>query len=409
MASGRRPNNDGTIYFRDGRKKPWIAQLSIGQGKRISKSFHTQREAINWLNVAKIEFGSRDTSVTQMFIGDAIEEWLADGQIHYWDASTYRSYSGTYNRHIEPYLNRKLRVRDVKPSYIRNLITMNAKLGKGQRTLEEIKGIFSRFYTRLIEDRSYDFNPATSLPKYYKLPKVNRDNILSEDEIIAFLTEARNSRLYFLYYLALETGMRLGELLGLMWHDINWEEQMIHVRRALVQSGEGRVLDEPKTDNSIREIPFDISLVEEFKVHQQRLRSEQAGVKRYSNTDLVFPSTVGTPMNPSNLYKNFYRFLDKANVRRIHFHDLRHTAASIWIALGVRIENVSKRLGHSSFSFTHNMYVHIIPNSDREVARPIGDYFADLADRATDDNNDAKSDDPNAAKLQQNDETDKNE
>ncbi len=149
---------------------------------------------------------------------------------------------------------------------------------------------------------------------------------------------------------AVLTGLRLGELLGLKWSDINFRTSQIHVRRAYVMEQ----FTEPKTRAGIRAVVMAPSLVSTLKRHQ--LRSPPGDL------DLVFATEEGKPLNGSNMrQREFHSALRRAKLHRIRFHDLRHTYASLLIAAGENLKFISSQLGHSSIQVTIDRYGHLIP------------------------------------------------
>jgi integrase len=149
---------------------------------------------------------------------------------------------------------------------------------------------------------------------------------------------------------AIFTGMRQGEILGLQWGDIDWSGRQIHVRRAWKEGA----FTEPKTRNSIRRVDFPEFLVLELK--KWRLQCPKGDL------DLVFPSETGNPISHANLLqRGSYPALRRAGLRKIRFHDLRHTFASLMIANGEDIVRVSRLLGHASPNITLSIYSHMLP------------------------------------------------
>lgn len=210
-------------------------------------------------------------------------------------------------------------------------------------------------------------NPShgVSLPK----PKHKERPILTEQQCGIFLSFANGSRYYGLYYLALLMGMRLSELRGLQWSDIDWIKGTIQVRRqAKKVPGLPAMFDFPKTNAGSRTL---ILSTNTLKVLQNQKENNEMD-KRVHNSvwkenNLIFPSTVGTPFTTSHLYDDFFRILISANLPKIRFHDLRHTAASNMLNNRIPLLVVSKILGHSSPSVTANIYGHISTDMQEEV------------------------------------------
>ncbi len=178
-----------------------------------------------------------------------------------------------------------------------------------------------------------------------------------------FFIAVQDTRNEAQYHLAIKTGLRMGELLGLKWTDLDWNRGTIRVQRQVQRvTGQGMVFMSPKTNAGRRTIPLGVetlSILREHRTKQQDER-ETAG-NRWQDYDLIFPSSIGTPQSPSNLLKAFKSELKCAGIPVIRFHDLRHTAASLMLNQGVPPFVVSKILGHSKPSTTMDIYGHLIP------------------------------------------------
>ncbi|MBU0511343.1 MAG: site-specific integrase, partial [Chloroflexi bacterium] len=195
--------------------------------------------------------------------------------------------------------------------------------------------------------------------------------IFNEDEVMRFLITVRDNRRAALYHLAVKTGMRQGELLGLKWSDLDWKRGTIRVQRQVQRiQGQGMVFRPPKTKAGRRTIQLGEQTLNTLRDHliKQQLEKDVAG-ERWKDHNLIFPSTIGTPMGANNLWRDFKKQLAKADLRIIRFHDLRHTAASLMLNHGVPVLVVSKILGHSKTSTTLDIYGHLIPIMQEEAAR----------------------------------------
>lgn len=161
------------------------------------------------------------------------------------------------------------------------------------------------------------------------------------------------------------TGLRESELCGLSWNDVDFVERSFFIHRVW-RRGRFKV---PKTDTSVRHVEFPASLVTELKAHKLACPK--------GDHQLVFPTETGGPMNPANLlHRGFYPALRRAGVRKVRFHDLRHSFASLALAGGENVAPVSKQLGHASTAITMNVYRHVLPGegrgmSDRLAARVV--------------------------------------
>ncbi|MBQ3112794.1 MAG: site-specific integrase [Phascolarctobacterium sp.] len=173
---------------------------------------------------------------------------------------------------------------------------------------------------------------------------------------------------YALIKTALSTGMRIGELRGLVWDCIYFSRKYIEVKRQLVNTGNALIFDEPKTSYGKRKIVIDDSLITElveFKNYQEKYK-EALGNHFKNDSNLVFTNTFGSPIDLHNFRMRYFnKILKAANINpSFTIHCMRHTHASILLKNGVNIKVVSERLGHSTVTITLNTYAHILENME---------------------------------------------
>lgn len=170
--------------------------------------------------------------------------------------------------------------------------------------------------------------------------------VLSSDQARAFLQAVKGDRLEALYVVAITTGMREGELFGLRWTDVNLRTGWLRLTRQL------------KTKSSRRQVLLPRIVVEALTAHDERQAQERELVgTAWEDNGLVFPNTIGRPINVSNfLPRDFYPLLERAGLPRMRFHDLRHSAATLLLELGIHPKVVSEMLGHSQIGITLDLY-----------------------------------------------------
>ena len=200
-------------------------------------------------------------------------------------------------------------------------------------------------------------------------PKVPRKEfrVLDAAEAKQLIEVASGDRLEALLVLAICTGMRQGELLGLQWRDVDFDRGVVTVRRQLSESGvDGPELAELKTEKSRRSIALPASAVASLRMHRERYGAEPLP------TALVFTADRGGPVHKRNLLRRwFYPLLKRAGLPKVRFHDLRHTHASLLLAEGVHPKVVQERLGHSQVSVTLDVYSHVAPSLQVEAAAKV--------------------------------------
>jgi integrase len=367
----KRGQNEGTIYKR--KNGLWLAQVTI-QGKRVSKYFKLQSEARDWLQTTKTQIqGGLTLAGAQTNLQDFLNQWLISyrSSVH---PNTIVQYEGIVRIHIIPFLGH-VKLKDLRTDQIQALINIETERGTSPRMVRYIHSVLRRALNVSLKWGMIGRNPATSAT----LPKLRRKemNTLTDSQVRVFLSASRGLRFEALFWMAVFTGLREGELFGLKWVDLNWEKKHLQVQRQLQRiKGEGMVFTEPKTATGKRMIVLSTATV--AKIHEQldHLQQERnvAGNK-WQEYDLMFPSTFGTPMDPSNMYKDFKGTLKMADLPDIRFHDLRHTAATLMLQQGTHPKIVQERLGHSDISLTMNTYSHVLPSLQEDAAEKMDEIL----------------------------------
>jgi len=176
---------------------------------------------------------------------------------------------------------------------------------------------------------------------------------------------------------ALSLGLRQGEVLGLRWQDIDLREQRLTVVHALQRVGGKLRLVEPKTARSRRSIKLPTVIVDLLGEHRKRqVRDRLLAGARWQHSNMVFTTTIGTPLEGTLVTHRFPQLLASAGLPRIRFHDLRHSCASLLLAQGVSPRVVMETLGHSQISLTMNTYTHVMPAVQAEAANAMDRIFS---------------------------------
>ncbi len=175
--------------------------------------------------------------------------------------------------------------------------------------------------------------------------------------------------------LALTTGMRRGEILALKWQDINFPQSTLQVRRIFTRAPGNRYIEsEPKTEKSRRSVmlaPMTVDVLKQHRIRQLEVKL-QAGTD-WQERDLVFCTALGTPLNLNKVLERFKTLLKKAELPDIRFHDLRHSAASILLSMGVHPKIVQELLGHNQISMTMDTYSHVLPTMQGDAMNKLND------------------------------------
>ena len=191
------------------------------------------------------------------------------------------------------------------------------------------------------------------------------------------LAVVRDDRLYALYVLALTLGLRKGELLGLRWVDVDLNRAELEVRQALQRIGTDLLFQPPKTRHSRRTVPLPAFCLDALREYRSRQAAERlAAGEDWRDYGLVFPTKIGTPMEPRNLNRHFYGVRARAGVPTVRFHDLRHTCVTLLLDLGVPPHVVKAIVGHSDIEVTMTIYAHAVLDEQRKALHQLGDRLA---------------------------------
>jgi integrase len=357
----RRGHGEGSVFQRaDGR---WVARVSTGyaKGKRLRRDYYagTQQEALRKLAQARrtLDDGLPLPDERQR-VGQFLESWLEDVARRTVRASTYIRYRQLLVIHVMPEIGRHP-LKAVTPQLLQSLYARREE-EVSPRTVGHVHRLLHRALSDAVAWGLIVRNPC-ALVKPPRVPAVEMRH-LSVAEAQAFLEAARGDPLEAFYVLAVTAGLRLGELSGLHWDDMDLGAGTLQVRRSARRIGGKWSELEPKSKASRRLVQLSGVAVEKLAAH----RSAQV-VRSLQN--LVFTSPGGGYLDPSWLMKRSFRpLLARAGLPRIRFHDLRHTAASLLLAKGVHPKVVQEILGHSGFAITMDTYSHIAPHLQREAA-----------------------------------------
>jgi integrase len=363
----KRANNEGTIFKRPNGR--WRAQVTI-DGRRLSHTGNTKEECAQWLRKmqGQVEKGMTYQGANTI-LKDFFEEWLKTIK------NSLRENSWEYYRYaIEKYAIPGLgryKLKDLKTAHIQHLYNSLIDKGVGAHTVIKLHAILHKALAYTVATGMVGYNPASAaVPP--KNPHTEMQ-IYDESQVSSLLIAAKGTRLEALLHLAIATGMRQMELLGLMWTDLDWVKQSISVQRQLTRSGG---FASPKTRFGIRIIALGDRTIEVLRAHLERQQFErQFFEKGWKETGLIFTNLHGSPMDPRNLVRDYRKIQRDAGLPEIRFHDLRHTAASLMLNKGVSPLIVSRRLGHSRPSITLDIYGHLIPSLQEEAARMIDEII----------------------------------
>jgi len=367
----KRKNGEGTVRLRkDGR---WEGRVVIGYDEKGSPRTKnvlakTKAECVEKLESLKEQCGrTSDRLKPEMPFGDWLDFWYQNFSKPKIRQTTQECYENRIYNHIIPETGKiplcKLTQNDLQQFYAR------LKKGGRRRWVEHFgEGLSDRMVRschttcrtaleKAVVEGLITTNPAIGC----RLPpkKAKEMQVLTQDEIRRFLMQANEEGYYEFFLLELTTGMRRGEILGLQWKDVNLATGELHIKRQVVKKGAQTQITKPKTKSSIRTILLPSDMLEILAEH-----------KKTATCEWVFPSPVkeGEPRNPDSIYGKFQKILKRAQCKKVRFHDLRHTFATMALENGMDIKTLSAMIGHISAETTLNIYSHITDTMQQQAA-----------------------------------------
>jgi integrase len=369
---GRRGNAEGSISYH---KKSglymgrYTVQTPTGS-KRKTVYGKTRTEVAEKLTRAMAD---RDRGL--VFEGDCealetyLERWLEDVVRDTVKENMLENYTYLARRHIIPELGHT-RMRDLKPEQVRRLYRKKLDSGLSNRTVQLIHTTLRKALQQAVSDGILPRNVCEAVRPPWRVRKEMRP--LTLEQARTFLEAAKGDRLQALYILAITTGLREGELLGLRWTDVDLEGGKLRVLRQLTRTKKGLSFTVPKRGRT-RVVRLTGTAGAALKAHKALQNEERlkAG-SLWQDDDLVFTSTIGTPVDVGNLtYRSFRPLLKSAGLPQIRIHDLRHTAATLMLGRGVHPKIVQEMLGHSTITQTMDTYSHVLPDMQDQAISAI--------------------------------------
>lgn len=301
-------------------------------------------------------------------VGKYLNLWLKDSVQDTVRLTTYQGYERIVRLHIKPTLG-AIRLDKLNPVHVRSLYRERLESGLAPRMVQLIHVTLHKALKQAVNDGLVPRNVTEAVKAPQPVKKEMRP--LNPEQARVFLKTASGERLEALHILAVTTGMRQGELLGLKWEDVDLEARTIRVRRTLsTATGGGVNFNPPKTAKSRRRIRLTELAVSSLRRHRKAQLEERmrlAGL--WQDHDLIFTTGVGTPVCRADLItRSFKPLLKKASLPDIRFHDLRHTCATLLLIRGVHVKLVQELLGHSTIAVTLDTYSHVLPGMDDGLA-----------------------------------------
>ena len=347
----------------------YTAGYDPGTGKQIQRSVSgkTQKEVAKKLKeaTAALDAGTY-VAPSKMTVGEWLDIWTAEylGGVK---PSTLYSYKAVVRNHLKPQLG-AIRLEALSPHMVQTFYN-NLSPTHSPKTVKNIHGIFHKALQKAVLNGYIRFNPANDC----ELPKQVRQELqpLDEDQIKTFLKAIKGNPYEDLYITTLFTGMREGEICGLMWDCVDLKNGILTINKQLqyVRSSSGQYRMVPTKNSKGRSItlpPFVIAVLR--RVKKQQLENRLRYGECWENSGFVFTDELGRHMKPQNVYREFKRIVTAMGTPATRFHDLRHSYAVAAIRSGDDIKTVQENLGHATAAFTLDIYGHVTKQMKQESA-----------------------------------------
>lgn len=378
----------------------WEAEIELGRDpatgkrKRRSKRFKRKKDAKKWVRDMKNEESSQIIiNAANYTLSDLLEEWLEDYASEK-SPTTYDNYELIVKTHLIPALG-QIKLKNLQARHLKRYFKAKRKNGKlkspgglsGTTLLHHYHALSGAFrYARKWGIMKRNILEILDPPKKSDY----RAEHLSKEQVNTLLEKAKETSFwtYTFLYLAVKTGMRRGELLGLKWSDIEFNRRKLSVRDTIVKTRTNPGLfKSPKSAKSVRPILVSqdvIDLLKEIRKKQMRIRRFLKD-KSYNKKNLVFIMEDGSKVIPRTAYNRYTKVFVEAGLSQFNLKSLRHTHATFMLQAGVHPKIVQERLGHSSIKVTLDIYSHVIPTLQEEAVNKFEDYLSE-SETGPDDN-----------------------
>lgn len=398
---GKKANGEGSIYLiKTGKNKGlYGASMTSTNGKRRYFYGKKRQDVYEKMQAALRE---KEQGIMVDASRQTVEHylwyWLEQSARDHVRPRTYERYEQYVRPHLIPTLG-KIKLQALSPQHIQAWKSKKLKEGLSPTTVRSMHVILHKALSDAVKLGLIARNVTEMVSPPRKAHQEMQ--VLTASQARQFLNAVVDQPDAALFTLALATGMRRGELLGLKWQDIDFQGSLLRVRRTLNRVptvlGEGAGLlveSEPKTMQSRRSIVLPGFAVEAL----QRQKQVQIEWKRYAGAaweehGYVFTTPLGRYIHPNTLYARFKALLKKAGLPAIRFHDLRHSVASLLLSSGVHPKVVQEILGHSQISMTMDIYSHVLPIMHQDAMDKLHQAFLGKDESEKEDNDDKNDDD----------------
>ena len=313
-------------------------------------------------------------------VSDYLDKWIASikGSV---SSTTYERYKQLCEKHLKPTIG-NIALNKLQAIRISELYSVALESGRidgngglSKQTVLHMHRVLKRALSQAVKWGLLSRNPCDAVDN---IPKPNKKERLTftTEETLSLLEQLNGNPLYLPVLIAVTTGMRRGEILGLRWKDIDLDKKRFYIRQIVIETREyGLEVKQPKTDSSSRTIALPqiaIDAIKKYRVEQAEL-CLQLG-KGLTPESMLFDEFSGLNV-PNRITINFRSFIKAHGFKHVTFHDLRHTHATHLLEQNIHPKIVSERLGHSTIALTMNTYSHVMPTMQEEAANKVDELF----------------------------------
>lgn len=368
----------GRVY-RDGERWAFIVDIAPEGAARKQmrrRGFETKKAATSALT--KVAAGVDDGTFVEpskLTVADWLERWAATQAVVGRSPTTLAGYERDIRNHVAPAIG-AARLQALTAADIDRLYSTMVAKGLGPGTVRKVHALVRKALGDAERKGLVPRNVARAAdPPSLKAARAGEMRVWAPDQLRAFLGATADDEHLALWRLAGMTGMRRGEVCGLLWRDVDLDAGTVLVHRQLTTVGYEVVTREVTKSGERRTVDLDATTVAVLR----RWKATQAGWRLavgpgWRDTGLVFTKVDGSAHHPELVSRRFERLAIKASLPPLRFHDLRHTHASHWLAAGQNIKALSERLGHADASITLRVYAHLMPGQGREAALAVASF-----------------------------------
>jgi len=361
MASSKRPNGLGSVYYIASRSMWAAAFVHPGTGKRKVLYAKSQLEAESKLTDVLMSVGQYVADPDETTTEQWLTLWLKAKRGTISDR-TFVTYESLVRNHVVPRLGR-IKLSKLKHGNINWMVDDMEQAGLSAKTRIEARNIVKAALQSAVDQGVL----RTNVARLSKAPRRERPDIrplvqADVPKLMKALNTGSSPDRAALFLLILGTGLRRSEALGLRWEDVDVENRLLYVRNQLVRREGEWVLAELKTHRSRRTISVHATILQSLRTVRARQQDRQAIARgRGDDLGLVFTTSTGSPVDPDNVLRSLKGALRRAGLADTTVHGLRHSAATILLSEGVDLRTIQEILGHSDFNMTANIYAHVLP------------------------------------------------